>query len=276
MSPTSKSRKRKRRAQLLVGRSVPAGGQPRGFWTGPGSAAQRFDDWLLFSWTARVAGLLLAAAGAIMAALATVAVQAVDDLHAYQNAPTCEASAVNTAACRQEVSVVVTGTGVGGNPKNKVYYIDVSGLPQTPARIEMRDDSGVWAVARYGDEATVELWHGTPVSVTDSYWTSETRGSPQRTMVGLVSFAFIVLVAMAALAMYWLRLRAMSRGDGGGWTRWLVPLEPAAMVAAIGFFFGAILGLFLESVLGTVALGGGITLVAAAGFGTGWWRERTR
>lgn len=268
MSSASKSRSRsrsqrhRRRAQLLAGRYVPVGEAP---WLRSDNRtwAQKFDDWMLSRLSERVAVVLFALACVILSIFAIATVSAFADLRAFDNAPTCDAS--TTTACLDDVSVVIVDVG-RTNGKDGVYYVDVSGLSQTTTRIRLRNGSGVWDIARDGDDAMVELWNGVPISITADYVTSETADSPRESAVLAASFALVALAGTAMFALYWLRRRAFRRAGGKRWPEWRTLLEPTALIATIGFFVGTIAGSWAQSVVVTIAVGGAITLLAGALF----------
>lgn len=272
MSPTSRSRKRKRRAQLLVGRSVSSGEEPRRprFIR---SYSELIDDWLVGFFSTRLVAALLVLACGGAAVLAFFGVRADDDLRAYRNAPTCDASTATSTVCREEVPVTVTGVGTAGNSKSHYDYVDVSGLllPQTQVRIVLRDRSRVRDIARAGDDATVELWHGSIVAITDDYVTSNARYTPRVRMVDMVSYSLVALAGAVLFGVCWLRLlRARP------WPRWLMPLVPTAILATLGFFFAALIGSSAESLVVTFSLDGAIALAAAVFFAVRWRLVRPR
>lgn len=271
MSPTSKSRKRKRRAQLLADRYVPVGGGPRWSRIDDRTWAQKFDHWMLSLLSARMAAALFVLACGILSLLAVGTVHVIDDLHAYENAPTCDVSP-NTA-CREELQVVISAVGATSG-KDRTYYVVVSGLLQTT--IDLRDGSGVWDVAHDGDDAVVELWHGVPVSITADHWTSQTTDTPRKTAVQWESSALVALAGAAMFALYWLRRLAFQRTGGEHWPEWLTLLEPTALIATIGAFIGAVFGSIVQSFVVTVVVGGWVTLFFGALFTVNSWRARTR
>lgn len=278
MSPTSKSRKRKRRSQLVAVRAVPDGYQPQRPRIDGRTMAQQFDDWMLSLLSARVAALLFVLACGIASVLAIVAGYTIDDLHAYENAPYCEG--FTTTACRQEDSVFIGDVGKTSG-KNADYYIDVSGIyidvsgePQTTT-IYVRDGSGAWAVAHAGDYGNVELWNGVPVSITADGATSETTVTPHKTMVDVASFALAALAGAAMFAVFWIRRLHYRYSGGRRWPEWLTLLEPAMTFATIGLIIGAVVATIAESLVVTVAMGSGITLFAVAIFSVSSWRSMT-
>jgi hypothetical protein len=296
MSPTSRSRKRIRRAQLLAGRSTPVDEEAWWLRFSERTPAEELDDWMVAYWPARVAAALFVLACGAVAVFAVFAVRAVDDFHAYENAPTCDSSTPATIDCLREVPAVITGvsTTVTGSGKSRAehYYVDVSnasqpssglelsGLPQTPPsfvmHIELPDTSGVRAIAQYGDFVTVELWHGDPISITDGPVTSGTMDIPRKTMVDSAVGVLVALAAAATFALNWLRLRDASRNGAEHWPRWLVPLGPTMFLATFGSAFAGVLGSQLQSVLATVLADGAIVLLVGAIFTVRWRRAITR
>ncbi len=277
MSPTSKARKRKRRSQLVAVRAVPVRYQLGRVGFSERNSADAFDDWLLAYCSKGVMAVLFVLACAAVAILATFTVHASDDQHAYQNAPTCDPSTATSIVCREQVPVIVTGVRTAGTSKSHRDYVDVTGLllPQSPLHIELRDGSAVWPILQSGDDATVELWHGQPVAITDNYVTSETMRAPGESLVEAGSFTLFAAVCVPMFGLYWLRLRH-ARRTGAFWPEWLTQLEPMAITAAFGFFAGALGGFFTGSFVVTLAVGGAITLFGAVSSYLVNWRARAR
>ena len=296
MSPTSKSRKRIRRAQLLAGRSTPVDEEAWWLRFHERTAVDDLDDLIVGYWSARVVAALFVLACGAVAIFAVLAVRAVDDFQAFENAPTCDPSTPANIDCRREVPAVITGvsTTVTGSGKSRAehYYVDVSdpspqssglelsGLPQTPPRfvmhIELSDALGVRAVAQYGDFVTVELWHGDPISVTDGLVTSGTTDIPRETMVDSEVSVPVALVAAVTFALNWFRLRDADRNGAEHWPRWLLPLGPTMLLATFASVFASVLGSQLQSLLATVLADGAIVLLVGAIFSVRWRRARAR
>lgn len=274
--PKSKVRKKRpqqRSSAASSWRDEPYRASRYSSWRGSSpSGLAEFDTWmtstLMLRWTVLVA--LAAVCASVILAVVLGAEER--DLRAFENAPVCAAG--QSVGCQAEIPVTIENRGQSGSSKDPTYYLDLSGAAPADGQIEMPGQSALWNAAAVGDSATAIVWNGVVVSIEDDGVEGDTSQAFGVRTVLVEGLLIAAIVWAAAAVIFAARIAESRRGYEDGWTRVLVPLELPALLAAIFFPIGAIIGQANESLTVSVALGAGLTALGCAVLVFNWLRNR--
>jgi len=272
-----KSKVRKKRPQQRTGGASAwqSGYRPPGYPPRRPQAPRtpdEFDTWVISTW--RLRWTLLVTFAAVCATVVCAMVLGTDErgLQAYENAPIC-ASGQNVG-CRAEIPVTVEDRGQSGSTKDPTYYVDVSGAAPADGQIDLPSQSALWNSATAGDSATAIVWDGVVTRIDDNGVDGDTSQAPGIRVVLVQGLLIAFAVWIIASAVFVARIAQSTRGDEEGWTRHLAPLEIPALLAAIFFPISAVIGQKSDSLIVSVAVGGGLTALAGVYFVVSWRRNR--
>lgn len=257
--PKSRVRKKRPQQRPAADRAGWDAGTNASWRRSPNRAAD-FDPWMIDTWTPRWTLLVTFILVCTTVILAMVLSAEQRDLHSFETAPMCGPG--QTVGCQLRIPVTIQDRGQSGTSKNPSYYLDVSGAAPADGQIDLASQDALWNSATAGDSATAVVWNGAVVRIDDNGVVGDTSQAPYVRTLLVGGFLLAAAVWALVSALYTTRVVQTNRSDENGWTRHLVPLEIPALIAAICFPIGAMIGTQMESFTVSVASGAGLTAIA--------------
>jgi hypothetical protein len=154
-------------------------------------------------------------------------------IDAYDDSPVCAnaPSEVRSGTCRQIVEYTVEFGAEQGGDKTAQWWLYLDTPSTTFDKIQLVSPTGVWP-AQDGEKIYVTLWKGTPVSVSDGRYTSDTVNSVLQTGQGPYAWLWIT----SAVYVYFVLVLAVRRRP------LLLLLAPLAITLVGVALYGRVVG----------------------------------
>jgi hypothetical protein len=236
----------------------------------PSTTADAFDQWLISLWTLRIASVTLALAVCVAVFFAFALNSMERAQQVYDRAQVC--TAVSAVNCVDLLDATISGKSETGG-KNSQYFLTLAGpvpasgqfaIPMIP----------VWDGMDVGDNVTATVWNGQVVQITDGAISGNTSMAPSLATAAFVALFVSSVAWVIAFALFAARVLAAARGHAPGWTRALIPVNPAAALSVFVFPVGSLAGNTNGSILTSALAGVGLSAVAGSYFVVNWIRKR--
>lgn len=271
-SNAAKRKRQRARVRTTAYATVPhsTAGKDRDVPAPPSTTADAFDQWLTSLWTLRIASVTLAIAVCLAVLFAFLLNGTEHAQQAYDRAQICTGE--STANCVILLDATISGKSESGE-KNPRLFLTLAGPAPASGQITLLTEP-VWNGMNVGDGVTATVWNDQVVHITDGAISANTSSTPSITTATLAALFASSVAWVVAFALFAARVFEAGRGHALGWSRALIPVNPAAGLSVFLFPFGSLGGAADGSTLASVLGGVGLSVVAGSYFVVNWIRKR--
>ena len=254
-------------------RNVSAPSAARATTVSTATTADAFDRWLTSLWTMRIASVTLAIAVCVAVLFAFLLNAKERTLQVYESAPICASE--STANCVILLDATISGKTETGGKTPHQYFLTLAGPVPASGQIAILRYP-VWDGMNVGDTVTATVWNGEVVRIADGAIVGNTSSAPSIQTATFAALLASAIVWVVTFALFAVRVFEAGRGRALGWSRALIPVNPAMGVSVFVFPFGSIAGAGNGSTPEAVLIGVGGSALAGSYFVVNWIWIRKR